>query len=247
MKTLNAAIIEDQPANIEILRDLLSRYCPAVEVIAQSGSIVESVELLTRQQPDILFVDVELSDGDSFEIFDRLPELRSHLIFVTAHNHYALRAIKSSALDYLLKPIVVSELKEAVAKASRRLGQNAPVLPSAAPSHSLLQEGILALPLLNGFEIVRIADVMRIEADRSYSVLHMLNGDQHLVSRPIAEYDRLLQSQGFFRVHKTHLVNLRHIRRYVRGRGGQVFMADGSAVNVAARKRDAFLEMFGQV
>ena len=244
MKTLNAAIIEDQPANIEILRDLLSRYCPAVEVIAQSGSIAESVDLLTRQQPDILFVDVELSDGDSFEIFDRLPDLRSHLIFVTAHNHYALRALKNSALDYLLKPIVVSELKEAVAKAVRCIEQAVPALPSA--SHSLLQEGILALPLLNGFEIVKIADVVRIEADRSYSMLYMLNGGQHLVSRPIADYDRLLQGQGFFRIHKTHLVNLRHVRRYVRGRGGQVVMADGSTVSVAARKRDAFLEMFGQ-
>lgn len=251
-EALSALIVEDEAKHRETLMLLLDKYCPAIEVKGEAESVAKGVELAQTLDPDVLFVDVELEDGDCFELLEQFEELSFAVIFITAHDHYAIRAIKFAALDYLLKPIIVSELKAAVAKVQQH--QESQWVRSQKLSvlrDNLLENGIdslnrIALPTVEGFTFVEIGNIVRLEADRAYTRIHFLDGGEVTVSRSLGEYEEMLNKQHFFRIHNSHLINLKLVHKYLKGKGGYVVMNDGATVNVSMRRKDAFLERLKQ-
>lgn len=247
---IRSILVDDEELGRELLAELLAQYCPNVLVVAHADSVATAREAIREHQPDLLFLDIEMPRGNGFELLEGMRHGRFEVIFTTAFEQYAVRAIKASALDYLLKPINHEELIAAVRKAESKLIEAGNVgtrletllanLRDAQPEPSKL-----ALPTEDGLVIVHPEDVIRCEAEGSYTWFHMAGGEQRLVSRPLKEFELLLAGVHFLRVHHSHLVNVDHIRRYVRGEGGEVVMSDNSSVLVARRKKDELMRALG--
>lgn len=248
-----AIIVEDNSMHSEVLRQQLLRHCPGITIQSRIESVEQGRLVLEQERPDILFTDVELHDGNCFDLLANLPSISFELIFTTAHSDYAIQAIKYSALDYLLKPIGEHELKAAVHKAERRIEQRTvetrkkiELLRNSLPSGKGKMLRTLALPSIEGYTIVEVQNIIRMEANSNCSNIYMLNGDIHVVSRRLKVYEEMLSDHGFFRTHHSSLINLKHVLRYRRGKGGTVFMRDGSSVEVSVRRKDTFLELLTQ-
>ncbi|MEM7655824.1 MAG: LytTR family DNA-binding domain-containing protein [Bacteroidota bacterium] len=245
---IRTVLIDDEAAARLSMRHLLGSCCPRIEVIGEADSVESGIQLLETSQPDLVFLDVKLQPGSGFDILQAVAPLSFEVIFVTAHNEFAIRAIRFSALDYLLKPVDAEELIHAV----ERLEQ-----PSdAAPVDSQLeifkdalnaQFGRIILPTLEGFVVVELKEVVRCEADRNYTHFHMESGKKLTISRTLKYYEQLLSESGFVRVHQSHLVNLGQIREYKRRKkGGLLFLQEGSEIPVSdSRKEDLMSRWLG--
>jgi len=206
--------------------------------------------VITKEKPDLVFLDVEMPHGSGFDLLAVFPEKDFDVIFITAFNHYAIRAIKFSAVDYILKPININEFIEAVkrveeardAKSDRNVNFNTLFenLKTSMPSK-------LAIPTSNGMEYLNTKDIIRVEADRSYSWFYLQGEIKHLVSRNLKEYQELLSDRNFFRTHNSHLINLEHVKKYIRHEGGYIEMIDGSTVPISRGKKDLFLEHMSRI
>jgi len=239
-------LIDDETNTREALRGLLQHYCPSVTIIGEAASAEEGLKLLRAQTPDLLFLDVEMPLGSGFDLLDLLGQASFDIIFTTAHDRYALRAIKFCALDYLLKPIGVAELREAVAKAQR---QQAPVAAQLLTFRDNLRErhgpaGKVVLPSMQGFEVVELARVVRCQADDNYTLFVLEGKEKILVSRTLKEYEELFADSGFIRIHQSHLINAAHVKRYIKGSGGYVQLSDDSIIEVSRRKKDELMKRF---
>ncbi len=246
---LRSLILEDELKHQDTLRFLLARYCPQVEVVAAGDSVAEGCRLLQEYQADLLFLDVELRDGDCFELLEQAGSLSAGLIFTTAHDHYAIRALRFAALDYLLKPLVVSELKTAVNKVhSLPSGRSASRFSFAdgrqKPGAISRSKHLIALATPSGFSMVHIDDILRLEAIDNYSKVYLRQGAEYIVSRSLQDCETLLADPRFCRVHKSHIINLEQVSRYVRGKGGYVVMSDGGTVNISIRRKEQFQQAY---
>lgn len=247
---IRSIIVDDEQIGRELLAELLARHCPNVSVLAQADSVARAREAIERHRPDLVFLDIQMPVSNGFQLLEDRPEAAFEVVFTTAFEQYAVRAIKASALDYLLKPINRDELIAAVERAERKLN----AVPGFGPNLETLLETLrrpnaepskLALPTEEGLILVRLADVVRCEAEGSYTWFHLVGGGRRLVSRPLKEFDLLLADMNFMRVHHSHMVNIDHIARYVRGEGGEVVMSDGSTVMVARRKKEELMRLLG--
>lgn len=237
---LSAIIVDDKPANIQTLQRLLADYCPQVAVVGTATDGEHAYAAIVAHRPALVFLDIEMPGGSGFDLLRKFPQASFELIFTTAYNQYALQAFRENALDYLLKPIDIGALQQAVSKAERQVG-----LKQAG--HSQAQQPMparsrISLPVQDGYLFIDSHDVTRCEASGSYTWFHLAGGKRLMVSLRLKECEDLLPAAAFFRVHNSHIVNLRWIARYVRGRGGYLVMQDESVVDVAASRRDAFLE-----
>ena len=241
IKTL---VVDDEPDAVSFIRSILLEYCPDLEFIGSASSADEGTMLIQELHPDLVFLDVEMPHGSGFDLLARFPHKEFSVVFITAFNLYALRAIKFSAVDYILKPINIGEFIEAVAKVTERRKQTIPAninylellenLKSVLPTR-------LAIPTAEGMAYLNPHDIIRIEADRSYSWFYLIGDKKHLVSRNLKEYQDLLGERHFFRAHHSHLINLEHVKKYFRNDGGYIEMTDGSHVPVSRIKRELFL------
>lgn len=238
---MNAIIVDDELSGRETLEQLLKRFCPEVTVIAMAESAEDGVKAIQQHNPDIVFLDVEMPNGTGFTLLEQFPKLTFHVIFVTAYQHYALKAIKFSALDYLLKPVDVQDLQKAVAKAKEARESNESIAVSAA---SKPHADSIAVPVEDGLIFLRPADIIRCESESNYTRCFLNSGQKLLVSRTLKEFEELLSPHDFMRVHNSHLLNLRAVAKYVRGKGGFAVLHDGTEIEVSPRKRDEFLECF---
>jgi two-component system, LytTR family, response regulator len=243
---IKALVVDDEPESRENLCGLLRKYCPQVTVMAAVGSIDLAEAAIELHGPDLLFLDIEMPNGNGFDLLDRFQEPPADVVFVTAYEQYALNAIKRYALDYILKPIDVDELVRAV---ERKLALDAPQrermgLMRTEQSRTDHVKRI-ALPSAKGLQLVEIADIIRCEADDHYTTFHLVDKKRYVVTRNLGEYEEMLAPHGFYRIHHAHVVNLSRVKQYVRGRGGYVIMDDGGHVDVSARRRDGFLEALG--
>ena len=239
-------LIDDETNTREALRALLQHYCPDVTIIGEAASAEAGLQLLREHTPDLLFLDVEMPLGSGFDLLDMLGTASFDIIFTTAHDRYALRAIKFCALDYLLKPVGVAELREAVAKAQR---QQAPVAAQLHTFYDNLRErngpaGKVVLPTMQGFEVVEVARVVRCQADDNYTLFVLEGKEKILVSRTLKEYEELFSDYGFIRIHQSHLINAAHVKRYIKGSGGYVQLTDDSIIEVSRRKKDELMQRF---
>ena len=235
---IKIVIIEDDSFAQEMLSDLLSEYSDQYVVTALFNSVKASVKSLPTLKPDLVFLDMELLDGKGFDILESLPEINFEVIVTTMFDSYMLQAIKYSALDYLLKPINKNELQAALKRfetKTKELNTNAKIKEAAHINK-------IILPMTEGLVFLNIPDIIRLESDGSYTSFITNDEKKYVTSRNIAIYEEQLIPHAFFRVHHSHLINLNHIIKYVKGDGGYVIMSDNSTVDVSRRKRDDFLK-----
>lgn len=248
---LKAVIVEDEKNSQELLKELVTEYCKGVEVVDIAGNVAEALEALDARKPDLVFLDIELPDGDGFQVLEKAPDKAFDVIFTTAYDQYAMKAFKFSATDYLLKPVDIDELEAAVqrVRAKHEAGQAEPAEQSAK-LEALIQNlrnmtqplKRIVLPTSNGFTVVNPEDIIRCESDRNYTFIFLTDGRKILVSRTIKEYDEMLSDHNFFRIHQSHLINLSYLKNYTRGRGGYVELTDGTVLDVSARRKSEFLK-----
>lgn len=243
---LKAVIVEDEHHSADTLRIILEEYCPDVQVTNVYRTLKEGRKGLNLEKPDLLFLDIMLSDGSGFDLLD-LPDLKYKVIFTTAFDHYALKAIRFSALDYLLKPLNIREVCDAVAKA-REFSRNT----DEKERVNMLVKNLrgeklkhIALPTQTGFNFVEVASIVRIEADGAYSNIFFTKGEPVLVSHNLKYFENLLEGNSFFRVHHSHLVNLSMVIRYHNGKGGYLSLQDGSSVEVSKRRKTDMIRVLG--
>jgi len=241
---LRTLIVDDEPDAVNFITSIIDEYCPGLEVVGTANSARDGVKIILEKSPDLVFLDVEMPHGSGFDLLHHFPEKTFDVVFVTAFNHYAIRAIKFSALDYILKPININEFRQAVDKViqkhstvgSRNAGYSSLLenLRSAQPSK-------LAIPTSDGMEYLKTGEIIRIEADRSYSWFFLEGKRRILVSKNLKEYQELLGEQLFFRPHNSHLINLEHVKKYIRQEGGSIEMDDGSQVPLSRPRKEFFL------
>ena len=245
---LTSVIIDDKPANVNLLKQLLNTYCPRIEVTGTANNIADGYSCINTLQPDVIFLDIEMPNGSGFELLHKFKDISFEVIFTTAYNQYAIQAFRENALDYLLKPIDIDALQQAVIKAEKisKLKQTNERLTRYLQQAQTPAGTKIGLPVQDGYLYLNYQDIIRCEASGSYTNIFTADGKKIMVSMRLKECEELLPEKAFFRVHHSHVVNLQYITRYVRGRGGYVLMQDNVMVEVAASKKDAFLEIMRQ-
>lgn len=248
---MRAIIVDDELLVAQNLNLLLKRYCPEVEVLQMAHSAADAERLIKELEPDLIFLDVEMPGGNGFDLLKRFTQIRFGIIFVTAFDHYAIQAIKFSAIDYLLKPIDINELKGAVAKAreqlkNRSINQSLNILlHNMAQPATKLQK--LSLPTQDGMTFIAINDIIYCESDGNYTIFYLDDGQKLLITRQIGVYEELLPEPLFCRIHRQYIINVNKVARYVKGRGGHVVMTDGQEIDVAVRKKEDFLNAYSLI
>jgi two-component system LytT family response regulator len=247
---LRAVVVDDELDAVKFIESIISEYCPNLEVVGTAHSAREGVKLINEQKPDLVFLDVEMPHGSGFDLLSYFPKKNFDVIFITAFNHYAIKAIKFSAVDYILKPININEFIEAVKKVESTRHQD----KEKNFSYEMLLENLkssmpskLAIPTSDGMEYLNTTDIIRVEADRSYSWFYLKDGRKYLVSRNLKEYQELLSDRNFFRTHNSHLINLEYVKKYIRQEGGYIQMIDKSNVPISRSKKELFLEQMARL
>ncbi|MDR4895082.1 MULTISPECIES: LytR/AlgR family response regulator transcription factor [unclassified Chryseobacterium] len=237
---IQACIVDDEKDGRDYIALLMENEFPEINIEFQASSVEEAYIYLIKSSPDILFLDVQLGDGTTFDLLSKLNDVHSQIIFITAYENFAIQAIKNGATDYLLKPIKKMDFIIAVNKALDHIKKMQPSQPT------LLKDNRIILSTLQGFKIVDIASIIRCEADSSYTTFYLTNKTKIMVSKTLHEFEPMLLEQNFFRIHHKHLINIDHLQEYIKGRGGQVVMSDESVLDVSYRKKNDFLSTIGK-
>src|SRR5688572_3299056 len=245
---LKALIVDDEPKARENLQILLHDFVEGVEAVGLCENIAEATEAVRAHAPDVVFLDIQLQRETGFDLLTRLKEINFEVIFTTAYSEYAIKAFKFSAIDYLLKPIDIEELKRAVAKVEKRkddtIGSRLNELMNNLKTNSV-ENYKLALPTSDGLVFIKMLDIIYCEASSNYTEITLADGKKYVVSRTLKEYEDLLEGYNFYRIHNSYLINLNAIKKYVRGDGGYVVMSDDKSLDVSKRKKDGFLSRIG--
>jgi len=242
---IRAIIVEDEKSNRDNLSRILGEYCNSVEIVALCSSAVEGRKAISELQPDLVFLDIEMPGGNGFSMLESLGQINFEVIFVTAFDHYGIKAVKFCALDYLLKPIDLLELTQAVDKVEHRLAEkseNLRMKTMLSNQKSKLANPKIAIPLSDKIEFVEISSIVRCEGDGNYTNFFLKNGDKIIASKTLKEFDELLSDYNFIRVHQSHLINLNEVKSYIKTEGGYIKMKDGSTVSIARLRREMVLE-----
>jgi len=233
------------------MEKLLQLNCPDVEIVAVCSSVDAAIEKIRLLRPDLLFLDISMPVKNGFDLLKESDGLQFEVIFVTAHNQFMIEAFHFSAIDYLLKPVDDELLIDAVKRAKKRIAEKAGSQNIETFLHNMQQKQSpqnmkLCIPSLKGFQVVELADILYAESSGNYTNFHF--ADKHLIcsSKPMHEYEELLSDAGFIRIHKSCLVNLLHVKEYIRGEGGSVKLTSGKELEVARRKKDIFLTKMKQ-
>jgi len=246
---LKAVVIEDEPKTREAITNIINRLCNGIEVVATGHNIKTGIDAIYTGRPDILLIDVELSDGNAFDILRHIFNIDFQVIFVTAHEGYALKAIKFNAFDYILKPFSVEELTTAVNNAAKEINRKKSemYIESLLNSIDTRENKRIVLKTAEEIHLINISDIIHCEADSSYTHFYLKDGSQLTVSMHLKEYEELLKEYRFFRVHHSHLVNLNEVRKFHRINNAYVLMSNGRKIPVSSRKKEALLEVFNSL
>ena len=249
---MTTALLIDDDANLRAgMRQMLSRYAPEITIIGEADSVQSGVEAMSQLQPQVLFLDIQLTDGTGFDVLEQLAELNgkitSQVVFITAHEQYAIKAFRFSALDFLLKPVDPEELQKVIYKIKNVLAK------SDNYAHiDLLLENIrrkvdnfkrIALSTSDGIHLFEISDIIRCESEDNYTKFYIKNNKPILISKTLKEYEELLTEHGFERIHQSHLINLNYLKSYIKKDGGYVVMADNSHLPITQRKKERLQEL----
>lgn len=246
---IKALIIDDEENSRILLKNLIEKFCDGLEVVGSYDNVNSGLEGIEEHQPDVIFLDIVMKGETGFDLLENLPEKNFDIIFTTAFESYALKAIKFSALDYILKPVSPVDLKNAVAKLKEK--------QSAATTHHRVSNLLynsknndiathrIALSYEGGISFIPVQDIMRCEGSGAYTTFYLKNKSKIMVSKNLGEFEDMLTGYNFFRIHNSFIVNLSEIKNYVRGSGGYIVMSDNESVDVSKNKKHAFLERMG--
>ena len=243
---IKAIIVDDELGARESLSKMLEKNCKQIEVIAKVDSMLSAFEAITNKEPELVFLDIEMPNGNAFDLLEKFKHINFNIIFTTAYDHYAIKAIKFSAIDYILKPIDPEELVSAVKRFVEHRGQKdsldkqfKTLLSNVRPENKLKKVGI---PDGDGLIFINLSDIIRCDSDGNYTFFILTSGKKIIASRTLGEYEQMFADDNFFRIHRSHLINLEHVKKYIKGEGGYVVMTDNSQVEVSRRNKTDFLE-----
>ncbi len=248
---IRSVIIDDEEDARKSLQLTLDRYCPSIEVVAQCTTPEEGMLAIEQHCPDLIFLDIQMPGMTGFDLLKQLDDINFAVIFVTSYDQYAIKAIKFSALDYLLKPVDVDDLLAAIdrlrsEKNNRyRKDQYSTIFKNTRNPTRPFER--LAVPTMDGLLFLQTADIIYCQAEGNYSTIYQVGKQKTLVSRTLKDFEMLLGDNGFCRVHHSHLINLGHVNKYVKGEGGYVELTDGYHVDISRRKKEAFLKMLQRI
>jgi two-component system LytT family response regulator len=240
----HAVIIDDDQLARRGLKRILELNFKEIEILGEANSVVTGLSLINQNKPDLVFLDIELPDGTGFSLLEQLTKVNFKVIFTSSYSEYAITAFKYSAFDYITKPVLIENVRSTM----NRINE-IPVLHEKKRiealkhnlTHSNSEDQTIALPDMNGFAIVRVKDIVRCEGERNYSRVFFISGISVLVSRTLLEFDNLLAPHGFFRIHRSHLISLKNVSKYLKIDGGMVEMADKTQLPVSPKFKDEFL------
>lgn len=248
---ITAVLIDDDKHLREGLKALLLRYTNEINIIGEAESVKTGVATLEKLQPQVIFLDIHLADGTGFDILEQLAQKKgktsAHIVFITAHEQYALKAFKFSALDFILKPVDPEELQNAIEKIKEAVGKS-----SSFEHIDLLLENIrkkvdnfkrIALSTSDGIHLFEVSDIIRCEAKGNYTEFFIKNHKPILISKTLKEYEEMLKEHGFERIHQSHLINLSYLKSYIKSDGGYVIMADNTNIPIAQSKKEKLQDL----
>ncbi len=246
MDALKAILIDDELPSLQNLQQKLEDFCPDIKVIATAQKPEEAILLIEQNQPDVIFLDIEMPRMNGFKMLEEIKEQDFDIIFITAYNHYAIDAIRISAFDYLVKPVAVKDLQNSV---HRLINSHRKQVPEKLDvlrqnlSNSRSQNDKITIVTNEGVDFYEISQIIRIESSSNYSKIHFKDGKVLLVTKLLKDFEEILAPYRFYRIHNSHLINLSYIKKYLRGDGGQVIMQNDEVIDVARRKKEEFLKL----
>ncbi len=245
---IRTLIVDDERNNRENLAYLLNRHFPKIQVIGTAEGVMTAYAAIREDPPDLVLLDIKMQDGLAFDLLNKLGQINFKIIFITAYEEFALKAIKFSALDYLMKPVSLNELRSALEKAETQIIRDLQV-QLAELNNNLRPAGDkrIVLRTAEKLRLVPVKEIVRCEADRSYCKIHLENGEVIVVSFPMKNYEDMLLDQGFIRLHKSHLVNFSSIHSYVRSEGGSVILNDGTSIPVSERRKSSLMKLLDRI
>lgn len=243
---ITAIIVDDEQDSREILASYLAKYCPQVQLQTTCVNITAAKKAILKHEPDLVFLDIEMPYGNAFDLLEQFDDINFEIIFVTAFSQYAIQAFNLSAAHYLLKPLDIEELEQAVEKVALRISKkqeqnHAQIL---LDNIKTLQAGNrkLVLPLMEGFEVVRLSEILYCQADDNFTCFYFTNGKKALICRSLKHYEKTLDEFGFCRVHRSYMVNLEYVKRYIKGKGGSIILENGKEILVSNTKKATFIK-----
>ena len=244
---LKAVLVDDDESNLSAMSEKLNKHCPQVTILALCENGEDGIKAIETLQPDLVFLDIEMPVMNGFVMLQKLTYKDFDLIFVTAYDHYAIQAIRFSAIDYLVKPVDIDELKAAVEKAIAQKNKRSPALQLDLLLEflQLKQPRRIPIPTNDGLRFINMDDIIYLEASNNYTNIFLNTNQKILVSRTLKEFEELLPTETFVRIHHSHIINKFFIERYIRGDGGQVIMKNGTTLDVSKRKKSDFFQAVG--
>lgn len=240
---LKTIIVEDEANSREILKNYIEKYCQNVELLGEAANIKEGFELIEQHDLDLVFLDVEMPFGNAFDLLDKVPDRTFETVFVTAYNHYALDALNSHAAYYLMKPINIDELVKAVEYVDEIKIKEASLEGKVLNPKIGNTKGKITIPQQNGFQIIEVENIHFCKADDNYTEIYLEN-KKIVVSKTLKYFEEALNEFSFSRIHKSYLVNINEVDKYVKGKGGSVILKNGKELSVSASRKAAFLSFF---
>jgi two-component system LytT family response regulator len=245
--SLKAVIVEDEKHSRETLKNLLEDFCVGIEVVGSVASVLEAVATISSLKPDVVFLDIELQTGTGFDVLNQLPNFNFEVIFTTAFEQYAIKAVKFSSLDYLLKPIDLEELQKAIEKAKKNKDKTVYKKQLETLMLNLKQQqpklNKICLATSDGFEFVNVNNILYCKAEGSYTTFILNDNSKLLVSKHLKEYENLLSEQDFMRVHNGFLINLKEVKKFVKSDGGYILMSNNDTVSISRSKKEDFIQV----
>ncbi|MEM6829757.1 MAG: LytTR family DNA-binding domain-containing protein [Bacteroidota bacterium] len=240
MKKISALLVDDEEKALKTLRLLIEKYCPEVEIVDQVENIDDAYQSIIKYDPNMLFLDINMPQGSGLDLLKRIQGIDTEVIFTTAHQEYAIKALRLSALDYLLKPIDPEDLIGAVSRYKERSREKR----DYTLINEILNEKMpkrIAISSLDGVKVVNVEDIQYLSADKNYTTFH-LNDGELIVSKSLGEFEKLLQDYEFFRVHRSVLINMVHLAEYKKGKEARVRLNNGVELEVSRNRKDQLLE-----
>ncbi len=246
MEKIHTILIDDEKSSLVILQKLLEKNFPEIEIISTAQSVQQAIEEINKYKPDLIFLDISMPDGDGFEVLEKTDYHDFGVIFVTAYDQYAIKAFEYAALHYILKPVDPEMLKDAIERYKETSNEELTEKISALSSNLKDKPTKLILPTSSGLHIIDLNEIVRCESSNNYTTFFLTNGKKIVVSKSIQTYENLLKDSHFCRIHNKHIVNLKFIKKYVRGRGGYVVLSNGEQIEVSEGRKKKFLEKLSQ-
>lgn len=244
---IRAVIIDDEEFARKTLKAILKKQIPEIEVLGMASSALTGLQAIKTHKPELVFLDIEMIDGNGFVMLDSLQTINFDVIFVTAHAEYALKAFKYSALDFILKPIDPSELHRAISKYRKRTTEEQKIDHRMDVFRTMsLMSSKVPIPYKNGLKFVEVENVIRLEADGSYVSIYTTVTSPCLVCKTLKSYEPMLNDAIFLRVHRSHIVNIKYVSEYKRDSGGHIVLTNGETIQVSESRREAVLKKLSE-